>query len=138
MCTYPCPSCVLTQLLLFKQKTGYELRFSDWSSDVCSSDLIGRQRLHVCRGKLRGDANHHRTCAAGIVLAETRQCLADVLVRLSGQQRPGLHSLRMRSDERRVGKECVSPCSYRWSPCHEKKKAVLMLRSLSTKHRPRG
>src|SRR3546814_4327892 len=29
----------------FKQKTAYEMRISDWSSDVCSSDLIGARRL---------------------------------------------------------------------------------------------
>src|SRR3546814_9474410 len=28
-------------LCFFKQKTAYELRISDWSSDVCSSDLVG-------------------------------------------------------------------------------------------------
>src|SRR3546814_8259169 len=30
--------------MFFKQKTAYEMRISDWSSDVCSSDLIGRER----------------------------------------------------------------------------------------------
>src|SRR3546814_5000716 len=29
-------------IFVFKQKTAYELRISDWSSDVCSSDLLGR------------------------------------------------------------------------------------------------
>src|SRR3546814_3727024 len=32
---------------LFKQKTAYEMRISDWSSDVCSSDLEGRERREV-------------------------------------------------------------------------------------------
>src|SRR3546814_18022562 len=31
----------------FKQKTAYEMRISDWSSDVCSSDLIARAALRV-------------------------------------------------------------------------------------------
>src|SRR3546814_9079425 len=36
--------------VLFKQKTAYELRISDWSSDVCSSDLVGRgARRHLRR-----------------------------------------------------------------------------------------
>src|SRR3546814_1080515 len=38
--------CVCVLLLLFfffKQKTAYEMRISDWSSDVCSSDLLGRR-----------------------------------------------------------------------------------------------
>src|SRR3546814_7139518 len=33
-------SCLLSVFLFFKQKTAYEMRISDWSSDVCSSDLI--------------------------------------------------------------------------------------------------
>src|SRR3546814_6905550 len=41
----------------FKQKTAYEMRISDWSSDVCSSDLVGRYRLHLPRASdaQRGD-----------------------------------------------------------------------------------
>src|SRR3546814_8869996 len=34
-------------LFLFKQKTAYEMRSSDWSSDVCSSDLTRIQACHV-------------------------------------------------------------------------------------------
>src|SRR3546814_7019922 len=37
-------SCVLFDFLFFKQKTAYEMRISDWSSDVCSSDLPLRHR----------------------------------------------------------------------------------------------
>src|SRR3546814_16430976 len=33
-------------VLFFKQKTAYEMRISDWSSDVCSSDLIVRHIVH--------------------------------------------------------------------------------------------
>src|SRR3546814_4174255 len=36
-------SALLVDLFFFKQKTAYELRISDWSSDVCSSDLLERQ-----------------------------------------------------------------------------------------------
>src|SRR3546814_4762406 len=32
-------------VFFFKQKTAYEMRISDWSSDVCSSDLIARKEL---------------------------------------------------------------------------------------------
>src|SRR3546814_1385627 len=37
----------------FKQKTAYEMRISDWSSDVCSSDLASllRRRNHIARGR---------------------------------------------------------------------------------------
>src|SRR3546814_9045457 len=34
---------LLVFFFFFKQKTAYEMRISDWSSDVCSSDLHGRQ-----------------------------------------------------------------------------------------------
>src|SRR3546814_2283540 len=34
-------------LFFFKQKTAYEMRISDWSSDVCSSDLIGGSRASI-------------------------------------------------------------------------------------------
>src|SRR3546814_9985964 len=37
--------CVFFFFFFFKQKTAYELRISDWSSDVCSSDLLLRGRL---------------------------------------------------------------------------------------------
>src|SRR3546814_9803322 len=39
----PC-LCTLFLFFYFKQKTAYEMRISDWSSDVCSSDLLGGQR----------------------------------------------------------------------------------------------
>src|SRR3546814_4519960 len=35
-----CGMCMVTSVFFFKQKTAYELRISDWSSDVCSSDLV--------------------------------------------------------------------------------------------------
>src|SRR3546814_5615055 len=35
----------------FKQKTAYEMRISDWSSDVCSSDLTGKRDHHRHRGE---------------------------------------------------------------------------------------
>src|SRR3546814_7765088 len=58
----------------FKQKTAYELRISDWSSDVCSSDLLCRGRLleharrrgvrlhdqHTARALLPSGTQHHR------------------------------------------------------------------------------
>src|SRR3546814_7227579 len=48
-------TCVLVMFFFFKQKTAYEMRISDWSSDVCSSDLLARR---ACRdnGAHRGRA----------------------------------------------------------------------------------
>src|SRR3546814_2906493 len=75
----------------FKQKTAYEMRISDWSSDVCSSDLTVGQRL---------------------VLPSGANTPANVPILSSGGGAPP------RSEERRVGKECVSTCRSRWSPYH--------------------
>src|SRR3546814_9049930 len=82
-------------LFFFKQKTAYELRFSDWSSYVCSSDL---PRIAVFPLLPR-----HRRYRAGCHLLT--RCLV------------WLHQA-CRSEERRVGKECVSTCRSRWSPYH--------------------
>src|SRR3546814_10480272 len=48
------------EFFFFKQKTAYEMRISDWSSDVCSSDLDGgglRQLVQVHRGGIAPDAS---------------------------------------------------------------------------------
>src|SRR3546814_5116489 len=89
---------VMFVVFFFKQKTAYEMRISDWSSDVCSSDLRHRDR---CRS---GDA----------VGRQIRQRPASEPCDARAAAR------RRRSEERRVGKECVSTCRYRWSPYHEK------------------
>src|SRR3546814_8757226 len=74
----------------FKQKTAYEMRISDWSSDVCSSDLV-----------------QGRTIKA-LMMARPPSRPSGFKDRGSG----------WRSEERRVGKECVSTCRSRWSPYH--------------------
>src|SRR3546814_9278231 len=87
-----CCSC----FFFFKQKTAYEMRISDWSSDVCSSDL--QVPAHVADGLL--------------ILRCVREAGPDRLVLTD----KGRLALRMeRSEERRVGKECVSTCRSRWS-----------------------
>src|SRR3546814_2574942 len=53
----------LSLFFFFKQKTAYEMRISDWSSDVCSSDLGGEQLDHVLA--LRAPAGQ---CARGTEL----------------------------------------------------------------------
>src|SRR3546814_16388384 len=107
-------------ILFFKQKTAYELRISDWSSDVCSSDLFaGFVALTVdVVGKEEVD---------GLALVEGLLHPAVALrdfdanpLEGSDQARPvDLFDLaNARSEERRVGKECVSTCRSRWSPYH--------------------
>src|SRR3546814_1110107 len=84
----------------FKQKTAYEMRISDWSSDVCSSDLLLIAAGHACHhGRGRG---HGMAGGAGTETIAHRPCIGRA----------------MRSEERRVGKECVSTCRSRWSPYH--------------------
>src|SRR3546814_1914106 len=39
----------MCRIFFFKQKTAYEMRISDWSSDVCSSDLAVGQRAQPCK-----------------------------------------------------------------------------------------
>src|SRR3546814_6363452 len=86
----------------FKQKTAYEMRISDWSSDVCSSDLPQRRKPD--------DRAGHGAAAArrGLRLRDGRGRGAVL--------HPLPHALRAgdRSEERRVGKECVSTCRSRW------------------------
>src|SRR3546814_8149013 len=98
----------------FKQKTAYEMRISDWSSDVCSSDLDAEavhtqfdRVIHALAEKLPTVAEH---------LEEAR---ADILAFTAF---PKEIWRQIRSEERRVGKECVSTCRSRWSPYIYKKK----------------
>src|SRR3546814_16196724 len=102
----------------FKQKTAYEMRISDWSSDVCSSDLFEErlERLWTC-GLEAG--RPHRVRCQGPLRRISRQC-AQLQCRASASRT--CRSNGQRSEERRVGKECVSTCKSRWSPDHKKKK----------------
>src|SRR3546814_13462141 len=122
----------------FKQKTAYEMRISDWSSDVCSSDLTpstrrrlpaqgrgrplcegDRDRCHVSRSApfqaphaLSGSGTTIR--ARGGLPASlplTRPASAILSYSWRRPDRPDA-----RSEERRVGKECVRTCRSRWSP----------------------
>src|SRR3546814_8225279 len=102
--------------VFFKQKTAYEMRISDWSSDVCSSDLSDGPSADR---KLLGQRQPRGTAR----LLRRRQTLrGDPVLRSSppsrrpDQSREDLQHLR--SEERRVGKECVSTCRSRWSPYH--------------------
>src|SRR3546814_1426801 len=96
--------------VLFKQKTAYDMRISDWSSDVCSSDLfmlslpwLGVVMTVVAIGFRFGGIR--LALKSGAVIA---------FIAIVGLWEPAM----ARSDERRVGKECVSTCRSRWSPYH--------------------
>src|SRR3546814_18880081 len=139
------------------------MRISDWSSDVCSSDLctVCHANLH----RLDGPADNSAATPGSDCLAPERdegrvEAVDKVLIDRQTRARHGVLLLRfwihcgrwsmiaarissafsagrksrvlywipslnapraLRSDERRVGNECVSTCMYRWSPDHKKK-----------------
>src|SRR3546814_17167541 len=104
------------------------MRISDWSSDVCSSDLPNPRtepghtvavKPGTLLAQIAGTAElavnsaHHQAAKdepAGVVVSGRAP---DGV--LEAIESPAHH---FRSDERRVGKECVSTCKYRWSPYH--------------------
>src|SRR3546814_16517355 len=97
----------------FKQKTAYEMRISDWSSDVCSSDLaIGEAENTVLQYEFREGIDAY---LAGLPGDPPARDLAGLI---AFNKAHAQEELRWRSEERRVGKECVRPCRSRWSPYH--------------------
>src|SRR3546814_14699009 len=99
------------------------MRISDWSSDVCSSDLLPHLMVEPRpvplsnrprRGRTGGRRQGGQRRRAGGRRASGRR----------GGRRggPQVTPPRPRSEERRVGKECVSTCRSRWAPYHYKKK----------------
>src|SRR3546814_14507236 len=113
------------------------MRISDWSSDVCSSDLL-RDAQHVADHRVRGTAAAlaEDLFAARefddvidrqkkrLVLLFCNQCEFLVDRRANRRRTAARPTQRyalldqVRLEERRVGKECVSPCRSRWSPYH--------------------
>src|SRR3546814_8578297 len=108
---------VLLLFFFFKQKTAYEMRISDWSSDVCSSDLFDRRQRACRRDAQHGQARWQRLylyCPPAGASHE-RCCSSD---RAASARLLRVRRARHRSEERRVGKECVSTCRSRWAPYH--------------------
>src|SRR3546814_14229633 len=103
------------------------MRISDWSSDVCSSDLkSGNARIRLLDVALRviREKGYHATtvdelCAAAGVTKGAFfhhfKSKEDVAVQAA---RHWSEVTGARSEERRVGKGCVSACISRWSPYH--------------------
>src|SRR3546814_15123642 len=120
----------------FKQKTAYEMRISDWSSDVCSSDLENQPpspkdttppASQPCPDPHPGPARM-RTAHKTEFARHLRRTMTDAEREIWHHLRnraPMGHKFRRqypvgpyildRSAERRVGKECVSTCRSRWS-----------------------
>src|SRR3546814_2482657 len=103
--------CRIVLVFVFKQKTAYEMRISDWSSDVCSSDL-GRFAVEVVRA-VRQSIGEEKP----IFFRFSQWKQQDYAARLAASPAE-LEQILGRSEERRVGKECVSTCRSRWSPYH--------------------
>src|SRR3546814_4986611 len=99
-------ACRIVYFFFFKQKTAYEMRISDWSS-ACALPILPMTDFKT------------RALAAlfawfGRMRPATRQRIGAALGWLTPR----------RSEERRVGKECVSTCRSRWSPDHYKNKIL--------------
>src|SRR3546814_12541074 len=99
------------------------MRISDWSSDVCSSDLGGTGKSCVC-GTGQAEARTCQDAAKPLRRKEKRRprravvlVIVDAMSRQSAARIGGM-LIALRSEERRVGKECVSTCRSRWSPYH--------------------
>src|SRR3546814_20700262 len=107
------------------------MRISDWSSDVCASDLENaqesakkyaeeRQDFYTLHGKAQKEFT--------IALMQEMKTVGQLQVQVTAAVRRELNlktdiaeyeaRLQQRSEERRVGKACVSTCRSRWSPCH--------------------
>src|SRR3546814_20204478 len=119
----------------FKQKTAYEMRISDWSSDVCSSDLLARAReaeaVAQISDRISTELEKEKLVASYEAEVAKKKKLVDAytadrakLVSKGSEKRAQRHTelAGARSEERRVGKECVRTCRSRWAPYHETKK----------------
>src|SRR3546814_16394363 len=107
------------------------MRISDWSSDVCSSDLAGMASDALCpdlAGTLGSAGSAHALILLASVL-ERATAGEKILVLGFGQGADALlfeatgaiadfRPVAGRSAERRVGHECVSTCRSRWSTYH--------------------
>src|SRR3546814_12974145 len=104
------------------------MRISDWSSDVCSSDLspaqvrkFGLRTGDTVEGEIRAPKDGERYFALTRLTAINFDDPEQVRHRVNFDNLKPLYpdeQLRLRSEERRVGKECVSTCKSRWSRYH--------------------
>src|SRR3546814_16502467 len=130
-------------VFFFKQKTAYEMRISDWSSDVCSSDLPAPHVRHSARHHNTGqrcERAHGRRWIApdygetrvGMAVPDLRKAAPretfpilhiGAVINMSGETEQRSLSALRRKATRRGGDECVSTCRSRVWPCHLKKDA---------------
>src|SRR3546814_5044233 len=101
---------------LFKQKTAYDMRISDWSSDVCSSDLLDLVPRDVDDVADRHERVERDPDREQELEQRQRRVEPEGLERVRDVQR------EERSEERRVGKECGCTGRSRRAQYHQKKK----------------
>src|SRR3546814_5658707 len=101
-----------------KQKTAYEMRISDWSSDVCSSDLCPLQNAQAATSPRKSltssSASSKRESRHGRGPGGRTGQGGGLCVSAERRIRASIHSICGSSEERRVGKESVSTVSSRW------------------------
>src|SRR3546814_14047398 len=125
-------------VFFFKQKTAYEMRISDWSSDVCSSDLSSPLGVLLVLGAAVSWAigtlltKLYAVPMGAVPFVGWQMVLGGIPIFLlaplletdrwfvysTGAWLAMLSNATVRSEERRVGKECVSTGRSRWSPVH--------------------
>src|SRR3546814_8125600 len=93
---------VPSNIFFFKQKTAYEIRISDWSSECALPISYASHDVMVARPTGIGKKGR----------------LAILMHHGGGRHVLEFYEGLLRSEERRVGKECVSTCRSRWSPYH--------------------
>src|SRR3546814_5434724 len=127
---------LICHFFFFKQKPAYEMCISDWSSDVCSSDLALRNRagrllpVRLPAGsrisapstraptKLAPPSLHSEKFVPASRASEKSALSRLALrndVRNSSERTKAVPVRSERSEERRVGKECISTCRSWWS-----------------------
>src|SRR3546814_3137594 len=104
-----CFICVFVCFFFFKQKTAYEMRISDWSSD-CALPILVLTVMAITMGSLA------RLTADNAEAIKSRATAARMSEVTDAARAYVATHYDERSEERRVGKECVSTCRSRWSP----------------------
>src|SRR3546814_14895936 len=105
-----------TLFIFFKQKTAYELSISDWSADVCSSDLSDSVLKEIDL-----NLNAHQLIKVRIA-GEEREARNAMLETICESLSCARFTIEERSEDRRVEKECVSKCKCRWTSYNSKNK----------------
>src|SRR3546814_11889804 len=126
-----CCRCVCCEsVFFFKQKTAYEMRISDWSSDVCSSDLVYRSdsdqthspMFHQMEGLLIDETSSFADLKGTLKQFVDTFFERDFAIRFRPSYfpftEPSAEVDIRRSEERRVRKECVSTCRSGWLSYH--------------------